>query len=122
MATDYNRQLYLEGKQLDIAIGAGVGSVDWQFPYPTKLVGVKIFLNNNWKWGDRADFTIHSPVDDSEVGRFATNAYFTDVMGEVTVETSGEGADILPNLKYRVTINLADTTGRKAAVWLIIRK
>ncbi len=118
----YDRQEFLEGKQLNIAVNASDGSVDWQYSYDTKLVGVKVMSETDLKWGDYAEVTLHNPTDDSEVGRFGTTLQFVTGKADFTVETHSEGASIPANIKIRVKLYCTDTTGRKVALWLITRK
>ena len=116
----YDRQLFLKGVQLDVTTNTAI--VEWQFSYKTKLVGVKIFIEVAWVWGDVAVFTVHDNDTDAEIGRFGEDCYFTSNMKNIEVGTTGEGASIPANAKYRMSITFADPNGRKAAIWLIIRK
>ena len=116
----YDRQLFVKGKQIDVV--ATTATTEWQFAYATKLVGIKICIEGAWVWGDVATFTIHDPDTDAEIGRFGEDCYFTSNMKHAEVGTHMEGAAIPANAKYRMKSTFVDATGRKAAVWLIIRK
>lgn len=116
----YDRQLFLKGKQIDVTTTTAV--TEWQFSYGTRLVGIKIFLEGSWVWGDVVTFTVHDPVTDAEIGRFAEDCYFTSGMKNIFVKTANEGTKIPANAKYRMSSAFVDSNGRKAAVWLLIRK
>lgn len=116
----YDRQLFLKGKQIDVAANSAV--VEWSFPYETRFVGVRVFIEGAWLWGDKATFTLHHPTTDNEVGRFGEDCYFTSNIKEIEVKTHQEGSLVPANLKYRMSATFVDSNGRKAAIWLIIRK
>ena len=116
----YDRQLFIKGKQLDVTAASAV--IDWSFPYLTRLVGVKVFIEGAWLWGDKAIFTVHHPTTDDEVGRFGEDCYFTSSMKQIEVETNLEGSIVPANFKYRMSTTFVDAAGRKAAIWLIVRK
>ena len=122
MADGYSRQEYVEGKQLDVAVNASNGSVDWQYAERIKLVGVKVMSETDLKWGDYAEVTLHNPTDDSEIGRFGKTLQFVTGKADFTIETYAEGAPVPKNVKIRLKLYCTDTTGRKLALWLITRK
>ena len=113
--------LLVDGKLLEISSGQSVASIDFSYSYHCQVVGIKVFFETGFLYGDYGTVTVHHPVTDAELARLGNTCYFTTSVPEVTVFVADQGTALPAALKLRVKVTAIDSLGRKAVVWLITK-
>src|SRR3972149_5043712 len=113
--------LLVDGKLIEIPTGQTEASVDFSYNYHCQVVGIKVFFEAGFLYGDYGTVTVHHPVTDVELKKFGNNCYFPTGIPETTVFVADEGSALTATLKFRVKITATNSLGRKAIVWLITK-
>lgn len=119
---DYDGRLYIDGHKLEIDNGYSDNTLEVSYAEDCQLVGIRVFSESGFVYGDYATVTAHHPIDDSELSRFGNNCYLPTGNPVVEVFTQGDGAEIPSGIKIKVRLDAIDTNGRKAIIWLMLKK
>lgn len=118
------KQVYIQGlPPLEIPQGQDEGTVDWVINDTYEFHGIKMFMENP-VFGDEVDFKILLPDGITVAKDYSTNTLLTSNTKDISVliNDKDEPAEIPAGLIVRFYYYAVDTLGRKAIMWLRLKK
>ena len=113
--------LLVDGKLLEIPSGQSEKSVDFSYGYHCQVVGIRVFFESGFLYGDYGTVTVHHPVTDAELARFGNTVYLPTGVKETEIIVPDNGSALSASLKVRIKMTALDSLGRKAIVWLLTK-